>query len=375
MLGTPLYMSPEQAQGAPLDHRTDIYSLGASFYHLLTGEAPFESDTPVALALHHVRSPLTPVKERNPRVPAPVAAIIEKMLAKDPGERYATYGDLIASLERAKAGLPPAEAASGSGWRVLFETPAGPRAPRREMDRRWLAGLLSGAALTGAVVLGILAWRSQAGGFELRGEAHPASPPSAARREAARLSPPPGGASRGDAPRLAEPPEGAEGPGEGESLPDDLPAGHGEVSRIGRRAQPGDDEALRPAPGSRQPAPPQASPGGDQAPNFDPAAFLQRAHAVASMANIKALATAIEAFRAERGELPADLGELAAEFGLHPKALLDGWKRDIRYARAGTPEYRLISAGADGEFGSSDDLVLEDGFFLDEPADGFSGLR
>ena len=53
-MGTPLYMSPEQAQGQPLDHRSDLYSLGVTFYHMLTGEPPFRADSAVALALKHV---------------------------------------------------------------------------------------------------------------------------------------------------------------------------------------------------------------------------------------------------------------------------------------------------------------------------------
>ena len=63
-MGTPAYMSPEQAQGHTLDHRSDLYSLGVTFYHMLTGEVPFRADSPLAVALKHVKD--TPVSPRGP---------------------------------------------------------------------------------------------------------------------------------------------------------------------------------------------------------------------------------------------------------------------------------------------------------------------
>ena len=103
ILGSPGYISPEQAQGAPLDARSDIYSLGATFFHLVTGRLPFEAPTPVAMIVKHLSEPLRSPRAVNPAVPYPVAAAIQKMMAKRPGERFQDYDALLRELERALA--------------------------------------------------------------------------------------------------------------------------------------------------------------------------------------------------------------------------------------------------------------------------------
>src|SRR3989442_2310838 len=100
-LGSPGYISPEQAQGVALDARSDIYSLGATFYHLVTGRLPFEAPTPVAMIVKHMSEPLRSPRAVNPAVPYPVASAIQKMMAKRPGERFQDYDALIRELERA----------------------------------------------------------------------------------------------------------------------------------------------------------------------------------------------------------------------------------------------------------------------------------
>lgn len=99
-LGTPLYMSPEQAEGWEVDSRSDLYSLGATVYHLLAGRPPFGGTTGVAVAMAHIRDPLVPLASLRPDLPEPLVAIIEKLLAKRPDERYATVGDLLRDVER-----------------------------------------------------------------------------------------------------------------------------------------------------------------------------------------------------------------------------------------------------------------------------------
>ncbi len=101
VMGTPYYMAPEQALGEPLDHRADMYGLGATFYHLLAGEPPFDGPNSVAVISKHLSSAPPPLAEREPRVPKALAAIIDRLLAKKPVERYATYEELIAALEAA----------------------------------------------------------------------------------------------------------------------------------------------------------------------------------------------------------------------------------------------------------------------------------
>jgi serine/threonine-protein kinase len=99
-LGTPLYMSPEQAEGREVDPRSDLYSLGATVYHLLAGRPPFGGTTGVAVAMAHIRDPLVPLGSLRPDLPEPLLAIVERLLAKRPDQRYATAGDLLHEVER-----------------------------------------------------------------------------------------------------------------------------------------------------------------------------------------------------------------------------------------------------------------------------------
>jgi predicted Ser/Thr protein kinase len=125
ILGSPGYISPEQAQGGALDVRSDIYSLGATFYHLVTGKLPFEAATPVAMIIKHMNEPLRSPRVVNPAIPYPIAAAIQKMMAKRPNERFQDYDALIRELERSLAvGRPAAgQAAAAAG-----AAPAGPAA-------------------------------------------------------------------------------------------------------------------------------------------------------------------------------------------------------------------------------------------------------
>jgi uncharacterized RDD family membrane protein YckC/predicted Ser/Thr protein kinase len=112
ILGTPLYMSPEQAQGDPTDHRSDIYSLGATFYHLVCGRPAFVADTPMAIVVQHCTKPPPPVREVNPTVPPRLAAVLERMLAKMPRDRYQDYDALLTDLEAAR----PRQATVAGFW-------------------------------------------------------------------------------------------------------------------------------------------------------------------------------------------------------------------------------------------------------------------
>src|SRR5207245_2273303 len=100
VLGTATYFSPEQAQGHPIDPRSDIYSLGCVMYEMLTGRPPFTAETPVAVAMHHVKSAAPPPSRLNPSVPEDLDAIVMKCLAKDPDARYQTADELSEDLAR-----------------------------------------------------------------------------------------------------------------------------------------------------------------------------------------------------------------------------------------------------------------------------------
>lgn len=112
IIGTPQYMSPEQVEGLPLDHRSDVYSLGIIMYELLTGETPFQADTPFQLLMKHVKEkPVPPRKFRpNIAIPEAVEKIVLKALEKDPAKRFQSISELQQSLEAA-AGAPQTKTA------------------------------------------------------------------------------------------------------------------------------------------------------------------------------------------------------------------------------------------------------------------------
>jgi serine/threonine-protein kinase len=97
-LGTPLYMSPEQVEGRPLDPRSDLYSLGVTFYHMLAGRPPFESETALGVAVQHVNAQPQPLESLRPDLPPQLAAIIMRLLSKDRNHRFPTARELIHEL-------------------------------------------------------------------------------------------------------------------------------------------------------------------------------------------------------------------------------------------------------------------------------------
>jgi serine/threonine-protein kinase len=99
-MGTPLYMSPEQVEGKPVDPRTDIYSFGVTCYHLLAGRPPFQGQTAYEVAFQHVQGEAEPLTKVRPDLPADLCAVIHKMMAKKPEERYQTGRDIIHDVVR-----------------------------------------------------------------------------------------------------------------------------------------------------------------------------------------------------------------------------------------------------------------------------------
>ena len=100
VVGTPHFLSPEQAKGMELDCRSDIYSLGATFYYLLSGTHPFEAEVVTQVILDHITKPLTPLRKRARNVPIHLCRIIERMMGKDPRYRFQTYEELIKALDK-----------------------------------------------------------------------------------------------------------------------------------------------------------------------------------------------------------------------------------------------------------------------------------
>jgi hypothetical protein len=109
-MGTPHYMSPEQTKsGAAADHRSDIYSLGATFYHLVTGFVPFDASSPMEVMLKACREKAVPAHEREPSVPRAVSDLIARMMEKDPGRRPQDAEALTALIEKTRSTLLEAE--------------------------------------------------------------------------------------------------------------------------------------------------------------------------------------------------------------------------------------------------------------------------
>jgi serine/threonine-protein kinase len=171
-MGTPLYMSPEQVQGKPLDSRSDIYSLGVTCYHMLTGGPPFKGETVLGVAVQHLKNSPEPLEALRPDLPAALCRVVHQMLAKEPERRLASARDLLRELRRVQVEY------FGENWpehlpawdSLAGELPPDPRialtqqldqlmkaasAERPSLARRaWLAAAFLGALAGG----GALAW-------------------------------------------------------------------------------------------------------------------------------------------------------------------------------------------------------------------------
>lgn len=153
--GTPYYISPEQIRGeVNIDFAADIYSLGATFYHMVTGKVPFEGSTPSAVMHKHLKEPLIPPDHLNSNLSAGTGEVIEVMMTKKKEDRYGSTKDLILDLEAIDRGEPPPIARSKYDHNVLQELEVGGEtvsAPAIELDTEqhkstnlgWVVAILS----------------------------------------------------------------------------------------------------------------------------------------------------------------------------------------------------------------------------------------
>jgi hypothetical protein len=166
-IGTPLYMSPEQARGdKTIDFRADIYSLGCTFYEMLTGHAPYQGTDGHAIIHQHLHSPLPAILKELPQCPMPVVRLLGRMLKKNPRERHTSHDELIADMERAQASLETGgtnTVASDlvAAWRELGEgaRPTPSQAIRTPMPRAAKPmSLYIGVAVAVTALAGLLLW-------------------------------------------------------------------------------------------------------------------------------------------------------------------------------------------------------------------------
>jgi serine/threonine-protein kinase len=109
--GTPYYISPEQIRGdVDIDFRADLYSLGATLYHLVTCRPPFDGDSPSAVMHKHLKQPLIPADHINTKLSAGIGEIIDVSMAKKREERYGSTADMLEDLRLVRAGQPPVHA-------------------------------------------------------------------------------------------------------------------------------------------------------------------------------------------------------------------------------------------------------------------------
>jgi serine/threonine-protein kinase len=329
LLGTPAYMSPEQARSQPLDARADLYSLGVILYEATTGTLPFTAANLFDLLQLHVSATPPPPRVANPEIPAELEAVILRALEKDPARRFASATEMRAALAAAVRGVPQLALASlaipaaevvgpvgaatqeslAHGETMPSAPPAPPAAAKAaapvsvQLSRRLLIALVAGAALLG---LGgaILAFKL-AGSSERREE-----PPAPVGSAIAKVDPEPAAAAPVDAVVVEPVPE---------PVPEHVPEHHTDPGKEPRVVT-----AVPPAPkpdAAVAPIAPEA-PGPDgpfrlAIPNpraFDPFAYYPTAKAAAAKIGGKVYPVAMTWRRFNRAGLVDLTGEGSVEY-------------------------------------------------------------
>jgi tRNA A-37 threonylcarbamoyl transferase component Bud32 len=160
VLGTTDYVSPEQALGQPVTVQSDVYSLGVVLYEMLTGEVPFRGETPVAVAMRHVREEVPDVQMRRPELSAATAAVLDRATAKDLAERYPDMESMISDLEEALAIEAARTGYAGGEVTSVLRTlpaPARRRLPwRMRHPLRWVTSIgLVGVAVAAVLIFAL----------------------------------------------------------------------------------------------------------------------------------------------------------------------------------------------------------------------------
>lgn len=127
VVGTPQFMSPEQCRGEPIDERGDLYSLGATYYALLTGRPPYGGKLPVQIMFAQCASPLPDPREVDPEIPARCAAVVRRAIAKRASERFVSAEEMAAALEKCLSDRAEAPVDPGGHRRSPPAVCSGPR--------------------------------------------------------------------------------------------------------------------------------------------------------------------------------------------------------------------------------------------------------
>jgi formylglycine-generating enzyme required for sulfatase activity/tRNA A-37 threonylcarbamoyl transferase component Bud32 len=163
-VGTPQYMSPEQAQSFPVDQRSDVYSLGVVLYEAVTGQPPFGLDSPMAVILRHISDPVPPPHNFRSDLPKEIERVILKALAKDPGHRYQRMEDFVTDLhEAADLNIPyrggaPIESKEPSLNFESISVPSTPSRSPRKQKSTWVKSVVRTLVLL-AFILTLLLFR------------------------------------------------------------------------------------------------------------------------------------------------------------------------------------------------------------------------
>ena len=168
-LGTPMYMSPEQIQEGKVDIRSDLYSLGVTLYHMLSGRPPFTGETPLALAMKHVQAEVPNILEFRPNLPPSLVELLSRLLAKSPDDRFSDPGEVLTFLKQHQTsdladiwpdqtlplpGVVPASLPGPSQATLLLQSKL--RRTRRQFHQRLLRGAFAAVVLATALISGYL---------------------------------------------------------------------------------------------------------------------------------------------------------------------------------------------------------------------------